>query len=275
MFRFRSLPALAGIMLVAGAALGGSADAKPAHSAHGMVVVPHGQPLQITVAVADTGFAASFGPSVRDAVQMAIERQPAIRGFAIQVNAVDAPCGAGSDASLALNAAVATAIVANAQNTAVIGSLCSAEAPAWLPIYEAAGMVAINGSTTGPSVPAFGPTVFDATTVPDPGFTDSWYPAVQALPSDVQWRSRFQARFGFPPADFADLYYDATNVLLAALRKTAKGHHGSLVIDRAKLAAIVRHTRRFPGVSCTITMDPATGYRIDDPAALARCARER
>src|SRR4029077_2723174 len=129
MFRLRSLPALAGLMLVAGTALGGSANATPAHPARGVVVVPHGQPVQITVAVADTGFAASFGASFRDAVQMAIERQPAIRGFAIQVNAVDAPCGAGSDASLALNAAVATAIVANAQNTAVIGGPCSAEAP--------------------------------------------------------------------------------------------------------------------------------------------------
>jgi hypothetical protein len=123
-------------------------------------------------------------------------------------------------------------------------------------------------------VPPFGPTVFAATTVPDPGFTDCWYPAVTALPSDVQWRTRFQACFGFAPSDFADLYYDATGVLLTALRKTARSSHGKLVIDRAALAATVRHTRRFPDVTCTVTLDPATGYRIDDPAALARCAKK-
>ena len=139
----------------------------------------------------------------------------------------------------------------------------------------AASVVAINGSTTGPAVPSFGPTVFDATAVPDPAFTDFWYPAVTALPSDLRWRSRFQARFGFAPSDFADLYFDATNVLLAALRQTARNGHGRLVIDRSELAAAVRHTRRFPGVTCTITMDPATGFRIDDPGALARCAQER
>ena len=105
----------------------------------------------------------------------------------------------------------------------------------------------------------------DRQPVPDPAFTDSWYPAVTALPSDLRWRSRFQARFGFAPSDFADLYFDATNVLLAALRETARSSHGRLVIDRSGLAAAVRHTRRFPGVTCTITMDPATGFRIDDP----------
>jgi ABC-type branched-subunit amino acid transport system substrate-binding protein len=269
MVRLRSLFVLGGLMLVAGTALGGSAIA---HPTPGVVTIPHGQPLQIAVTVDDTGFAATYGPSLRDAVQMAIERQPAIRGFRIRVNGVDAPCGGGTDASLAQNAAIASAVVANAQNLAVIGGVCSAEASAWLPIYEVAGVVAINGSTTATYVPPFGPSVFDATAVADPGFTDSWYPAVTALPSEVRWRSRFQARFGFAPTDFADLYYDATNVLLAALRKTARSSHGKLVVDRAALAATVRHTHHFPGVTCTVALDPATGYRIDDPAALERCA---
>ena len=189
------------------------------------------------------------------------------------MNAFNAPCGNGSAASLADGAAAAKAVVVNAQNVAVLGHFCSPEASAWLPIYEAAGVVTISGSTTGVFVPQFGPTVFNATVVPDPAFTP-WYATVKALPSDLRWRSRFEARFGSPPTDFADLYYDAANVLLAAIRRTARVDRHTLVIDRASLAGNVRDTRGFPGVTCSVTLDPVTGYRVDDPTDLARCAHE-
>jgi len=275
MSRLRSFSALVGFVVMIAVAASGSAVAKTTHPGRAQVVVPHGQALQIAVAVDDTGAGASFAPSVRQAVQWAIDGQHGIRGFAIQVNAFSQPCDGGSPASLAANAATANAVVSNGQNVGVIGHFCSPEAPAWLPVYEAAGVVTINGSTTGPYVPPFGPTVFNATTIPDPEFTDTWYPAVIALPSDVLWRARFQARFGSPPTDIADLYYDATNVLLAALRKTSRIVHGKLVIDRAALAATVRHTHGFRGVTCTVTLDPTTGYRVNDPAALARCAHKK
>ena len=74
------------------------------------------------------------------------------------------------------------------------------------------------------------------------------------------------------PTGFADLYFDATRLLLARLEQTARNVKGSLVIDRLALARAVRHTRHFPGVTCSIALDPATGFRIDDQAALARCA---
>jgi ABC-type branched-subunit amino acid transport system substrate-binding protein len=255
-------------------ASGGAAAGTSIHMARSQVVVPHGKAVQLVVAVDDTGFGAFFGPSVREAVQMAIERHPKIRGFPIQVNAFNAPCDNGSAASLAAGAATANAVVGNAQNVAVLGHACSPEAPAWLPVYESAGVATINGSTTGASLPALGPTVFNGIAVPDPDFT-AWYATVTALPGDLAWRARFQARFGSPPTDFADLYYDAANVLLAAIRETARiGRHG-LVIDRAALAAELRDTRGFPGVTCSITLDPTTGYRVNDPAALARCAQGR
>ena len=247
------------------------ADAARA-AAQAPVVIPSGQPVQIAVAVDDTGFGAPFGPSVRDAVQMAVERHPTIRGFAIRLNPFAAPCDNGSPGSLADNAATATAVLATTQNVAVIGQPCSPEASAWLPIYQAAGLVTINGSTTGVSVPPLGPTVFNGTAVPDPDFTP-WYAAVKALPSDVRWRSAFQARFGTPPSDFADLYYDATNVLLTAMEETAAIDNGTLTIDPAALAAAVRRTSGLPGVTCSVTLDPASGYRIDDAASLARCAK--
>jgi len=51
---------------------------------------------------------------------------------------------------------------------------------------------------------------------------DAWYAVVSQLPSDLAWRSAYAARFGSPPADYADLYYDATNLLLLDLEKVAR-----------------------------------------------------
>jgi Tol biopolymer transport system component/ABC-type branched-subunit amino acid transport system substrate-binding protein len=267
----RSCLVLLGCVLVVVATAGATAVGESLQAAHGRVVVPPGQPVQIAVAVDDTGLGASFGASARDAVQMAIERHPTIRGFAITVNAFNAPCGNGSPAALGDTAATANAVVGNAQNLAVVGHPCSPEASTWLPTYQAAGLVTINGSTTGAYVTALGPTVFNGTAVPDPDFTP-WYAAVKALPSDLRWRSSFQARFGSPPSDYADLYYDAANVLLTAMEETATIESSNLVIDPAALASAVRRTAGLPGVTCSITLDPATGYRVDDAAALARCA---
>ncbi len=268
--RLRSCFALLGFMVVVVATAGATAVGESLQAAQVRVVIPQGQPLQIAVAVDDTGFGAFFGPSAREAVQMAIERHPMIRGFPIKVNAFNAPCDNGSTASLADNTATANAVSSNTQTVAVLGQTCSPEAAAWLPIYQTAGLVTINGSTTGPVAP-LGSTVFNGTAVPDPDFTP-WYAAVKALPGDLRWRTSFQTRFGSPPSDYADLYYDAANVLLTAIEETATIDNGNLVIDPASLAATVRHTSGLPGVTCSITLDPATGYRVDDPAALARCA---
>jgi Tol biopolymer transport system component len=264
--RLRSCFMLLGYVLVVVPLLGGSAWA-----VQRSVVIPAGQPVQIAVAVDDTGFGASFGPSAREAVQLAIEQHPAIRGFAIKVNAFAGPCDNGSPASLADNTTTAGAVLGNAQNVAVIGHPCSPEASAWLPPYQAAGLVTINGSVTGAPVAPLGPTIFNGTAVPDPGFT-AWYAAVKALPSDLRWRSAFQTRFGAPPSDYADLYYDATNVLLTAIEETATIDDDHDLVISPALAATVRDAAGLPGVTCSVTLDPATGFRVDDPAALARCA---
>ena len=258
---------IAGAICCLGLVFGGVASAAPS----GQVVIAKGQPVQIAVAVDDSGLLSESGPSLRNAVQAAIERHPTVRGFPIQINAADATCGGGSSASLAQNATAANSVVANAQNVAVIGHACSLEAPAWLPVYESAGLVTINGSTSGAFVPPLGPSIFNGTAVPGPSF-DAWYAAVKLLPADVRWSNFFQARFGSSPADFADLYYDAATVLVAALQMSARVDHDNLVIDRAALAAALRQMRGFPGVTCSITLDPVTGARVNDPAALSRCA---
>jgi ABC-type branched-subunit amino acid transport system substrate-binding protein len=255
--------------IVALAALALAAIA-PASAAAGssQVVIQRGEPVEIAFANDLSGFASSFGQSFANAVQMAVESHPAIRGFPIRVNVVDAPCGdPGADV------AAATAIVSNPQNVAVLGQLCTFGFDQSLPLYEATGVVTVTGSATGDGLPSFGPTVFNRTAVSDGDGFGAWYDIVSLLPSDIAWRQAYALRFGATPAALADLYYDAASLLIRSLQQVSTMDGGSnLVIDRAALAHAVRSTTKFAGVTCRITVDPATGNRVNDPASLSECA---
>jgi hypothetical protein len=77
------------------------------------------------------------------------------------------------------------------------------------------------------------------------------------------------------PTAFADLYYDAASLLIRDLQATSRiDGSGDLVVNRAALAQAVRNTTKYQGVTCAIALDPTTRFRIDDPAALARCAED-
>jgi ABC-type branched-subunit amino acid transport system substrate-binding protein len=204
---------------------------------------------------------------------MAIEENPTIRGFPIQVNNVETLCGDDVD-----NTRAAMTIVGNTQNTAVLGHLCSAGFTSALPIYEAAKVVTISGSATAGHLPGtLGPTVFNRTAVAsdeigDPG--DRWLAQVSTLPSVLEWGEEYEAEFGEAPVlpNLSALYFDAASLLLKRLQQVSRVANGNLVIDRAALAKAVRTTRGYQGITCKITLDGATGNRIDDQAALARCA---
>jgi ABC-type branched-subunit amino acid transport system substrate-binding protein len=120
--------------------------------------------------------------------------------------------------------------------------------------------------------------VFNRTTVNDTccPFVDEfnlWYATLVTLPSDVAWQQSYSAEFGAPPAAFADLYYDATSLLIRNLQNVSSIDSGrNLVVDKGALAQAVRSTTHYQGVSCRITLDPATGNRLNDPTALSRCA---
>ena len=240
------------------------------------VVVPRGQPVQFAF-TADTTqpqfpVFAAFTSSSENAIQMAIEQHPTIRGFPIQVNDVETLCGDGAD-----NTASATTIVSNAQNTAVLGNLCTSGMLSALPIYEAAGVVTISGSASGSVLPRLGPTVFNRTIVVSdaPGDAgDIWVSRIASLPSVLKWDQEFEAEVGVAPflSPLPALYFDAASLLIRDLQQVSRIVNGNLVIDRAALANAVRNTTKFQGVSCTITLDPATGDRLNDPTALSRCA---
>jgi hypothetical protein len=256
---------------LAAATLAAAGSATPSRNADEVVVVPRGRPIQIAVVLdRSTQVGAPFTPSIRSAIQMTIQLGPRIHRFAVQVNdQYDGPCGSDPGV-VAANAAAAAAVVANPQNVALIGHMCSypfAGCPDPPPttalwIYQDAGVVAINGSTTAGCLPSVGPTVFDRTAVADPDF-DAWYAAVQTLPSDRLWREAYQQEFDAPPSEFADLYFDATRLLLTRLAQVSHvAAGGNLVVDRAALALAVRRTTDFSGVTGPVTLDPQTGNRV-------------
>ena len=261
--------AVVGAMAPAGAAHPLNAGSRPLASNLLRVVVPRGQPVQIVLAN-DPGFAAAG--SVTNAVQMAVAKQPTVRGFPIRINIVNAPtCGNPPNAA-ALARATAYRITANLQNVGVLGQICSAGFAGALPVYQNADVVVVSGSATNGALPAAARTVFDRTVVGDNAL-DAWYALVSQLPSDLAWRQAYADEFGGPPGDYADLYYDAAGLLISDLQKVSRVNAaGQLVVGRAALARAVRTTAGYPGVSCSITLDPTTGNRRDEPDALGSCA---
>jgi hypothetical protein len=262
--RFTTATVLAALGVVGLAFIPAASESAGANAATA-VVVTRGQPIQIAF-VGSSDFP-DFTQSFRNAIQMAIEKNPTIKGFPIKINEFDPSCG---DAGA--NVATANAIVSNPQNAAVIGHICSVGFAPALPIYQKADLVTISGSATGPSLPGLGPNVFNRTAVEDPNF-DAWYATVKALPSDLLFRQDYQSRFGAAPQDFTDLTFDAASLLLDDLANVSKIVNGNLVIDRAALANAVRNTTNYQGVTCSVTLDPSTGNRVDDLAALTQCAR--
>lgn len=275
---------VAGALVVA-AVTGVMVSATSAIAATSQVVVPRGNPVQIAIVLdRSDSIGATYYAGIRNAIRMASQLTPAIDGFRIQFNdGLDAPCT--GDTALAQGLADAQAVVANTQNVAVLGHFCSfglidttfagpcpsATETSALSTYQSAGVVLINGSTTSPCLPAVGPTVFNSTDVPDPG-SDAWYAQITALPVDQLWQLLYRVEFGTAPSPFADTYFDATRLLLTRIQQTAHVVNGNLVIDRAALASAVRHTTGFPGVTCSVSLDPTTGFRVNDQAALNRCA---
>jgi ABC-type branched-subunit amino acid transport system substrate-binding protein len=253
---------------VAAVAALGSTNGHPVGSAARVVVVKPGQRVEIAFAAVPASPFDVYTAGIRRAIAMAVAMHPTVHGFPVKVNTVDTLCGNGVD-----NTGPANAIVANAQNVAVIGHLCSTGMTTALPIYEAAGVVTLSGSATSDALPALGPTVFNRVIVRDGDGGDAWFNQIEALASVGLW-NQYQAAFpaATPSTPFDVFYFDATALLLDRLQAVSRLGDGSLVIDRKALARAVRLTQDFPGVTCTISLDRLTGNRTNDPAALARCA---
>src|SRR6266545_1233901 len=92
-----------------------------------LVAVARGRPVEIAFAAALN--APGYEPSIANAIQMAVEANPAVRCFPIRINLVSAPCG-----DPAADAAAAMSITLNLQNVGVLGQFCSSGFEQALPI---------------------------------------------------------------------------------------------------------------------------------------------
>src|SRR2546421_712974 len=77
--------------------LAGARPLSSSAAATSQVVVPRGQPVQIAF-TADTTqlpIVTDFSTSAENAIRMAVERRPTVRGFPVQVNRLETLCLAG------------------------------------------------------------------------------------------------------------------------------------------------------------------------------------
>jgi ABC-type branched-subunit amino acid transport system substrate-binding protein len=255
--------------------------AATASAAPPSVVVQKRQPVQIALVIPSDAGIQDLAVGIRNGVHLAVEAHRVIRGYAVQLLEYAVTCANAP----AENAALAQALVSSPQVVAVIGHTCSASfgnvvtpaspgcapltidsSPSALSIYEAAGVVTINGSTSHSCLPLVGPTVFNSTFAAEPAGSDSWYGAVKTLPSDTAWRAAYASAFGIAASDFSDTYYDAASLLLKTLTKVSHPSGHTLVIERHKLAAAVRGTTQYCGVTGRVALD-AGGFRIPDAVA--------
>jgi len=231
------------------------------------VAVTEGDPIRLAVAVDLSGGAQNIGQSAVKAVQMAIEDRGLINGFSVTAQSYDSGCDPATGES------AANTVISDTRNVGVIGHTCSGSYMAGLPIYEAAGLVSISGSSTVPTVPGFGPSVFNRTS-PDDLVNNSeiWVPALQSQAAVQAWRARYQARFGETPDDYAVLYYDAVQVMLEQIDAVAAVQpDGGLFINRAALASSVRNINYHYGISGCFTFDNQ-GNRVDLVPGSGACA---
>jgi ABC-type branched-subunit amino acid transport system substrate-binding protein len=173
---------------------------------------------------------------------------------------VDNPCGADPGPF---------ALLPDQQPAGVLGPFCSNGATVALPALEALGIVAVSPGATRTDLPVFAPGIFNRVILNDDQMAAAGLDAasINSLPSIQAFYEEFESRTGLTlPGDdllpYVAYAYDAAIVLLQAIgRSAAVQNDGSLTIGRQDLAAAVRGTLDFPGVTGPITIDPS-GNRI-------------
>lgn len=220
------------------------------------VIIPPGSPVEIAFATWP-GYPGASDLSI--AAQMAMSDYGPIKGYTVQRNEFDAGCDPTA------GAAAATAIVSNTMHVGVIGPLCSSSTSAAVPIFEAAALVMISPASSDPGLPPLGPTVFNRVILPDP-YMESWDARVSRWHPVVQWNRNFAAAHGHQPDTAAKYVYDAVMLLLHHIDSVSTLGGGGLTINRETLAAAVRGTSGYSGLTGDTTLNIG-GDRIDTLAA--------
>ncbi|HEX5840264.1 MAG TPA: branched-chain amino acid ABC transporter substrate-binding protein [Anaerolineales bacterium] len=112
----------------------------------GCVDIAPGEPVHIAYALTVSGATASLGDDSRGAIEIAVAERGEIMGHEIELTGEDTLCNAEG------GQAAGTKISADSTIVGVIGTNCSSEARAAMPLISQAGMVMISPSNTNPDL---------------------------------------------------------------------------------------------------------------------------
>jgi branched-chain amino acid transport system substrate-binding protein len=142
-FNLISLLVLASMVLVA---CGPSAPAFECTDAIGCVDIAPGDPIHFAYALSVSGATAPLGEDARGGIEIAIDDKGELLGHPIELTGEDTLCNAEGGQAAGTKLAADTTIVA------IIGTTCSSEARAAMPLISAAGMTMISPSNTNPDL---------------------------------------------------------------------------------------------------------------------------
>ena len=136
-----------GVLVLSALVLGGCAQAFECADPIGCVDVAPGDPIHVAWALTVSGATATLGEDSRGAIEIAIDdRGGELLGHPIELTGEDTLCNAEG------GQAAGTKIAADPTVVGVIGTNCSSEARAAMPLISQAGMLMISPSNTNPDL---------------------------------------------------------------------------------------------------------------------------
>ena len=136
-----------GVLVLSALVLGGCAQAFECADAIGCVDVAPGDPIHVAWALTVSGATAPLGEDSRGAIEIAIDdRGGELLGHPLELTGEDTLCNAEG------GQAAGTKIAADPTVVGVIGTNCSSEARAAMPLISQAGMLMISPSNTNPDL---------------------------------------------------------------------------------------------------------------------------
>jgi branched-chain amino acid transport system substrate-binding protein len=173
-FNLISLLVLASLAL---AACGPSAPAFECTDAIGCVDIAPGDPIHFAYALSVSGATAPLGEDARGGIEIAIDDKGELLGHPIELTGEDTLCNAEG------GQAAGTKLAADPTIVAIIGTTCSSEARAAMPLISAAGMTMISPSNTNPDLT-------------NPDHPDHWAGYLRTAHNDL-FQGRMAAEFAY------------------------------------------------------------------------------
>ena len=173
-FNLISLLVLASLVLVA---CGPSAPAFECTDAIGCVDIAPGDPIHFAYALSVSGATAPLGEDARGGIEIAIDDKGELLGHPIELTGEDTLCNAEG------GQAAGTKLAADPTIVAIVGTTCSSEARAAMPLISAAGMTMISPSNTNPDLT-------------NPDHPDHWAGYLRTAHNDL-FQGRMAAEFAY------------------------------------------------------------------------------